>query len=144
MRPTVLACLLSLGAIVVACSDDQQSTSSSGGSSSSSSSSSGGSTSSGSSSGHGGHDSGTADDGGTGSSSGDGGGDAGAAAACAAYCSCMAMNCSTTPPAGNGCVTDCLAQTTWDLPCRTMHCGYVPTMGAVPHCDHAGGVNTCQ
>jgi hypothetical protein len=72
----------------------------------------------------------------------DSGGNAdGGSAACIAYCDCMAMYCPTS--LGTPCLAACAAQTTWDLTCRTTHCGYAAA-DAVTHCPHAAGVNTCQ
>lgn len=66
-------------------------------------------------------------------------------AACTAYCTCMHSTCPTEEPAN--CVTACQSQTTWDLSCRTTHCGLAGSggdAGASLHCGHASGVSTCQ
>lgn len=102
--------------------------------------------SSGSDSGSGGNDSGgTPTDSGTTKDTGtvaDTGADTGSSA-CAAYCQCMQTNCASLEPAN--CLTACQSQTTWDLACRTTHCGYATSASlATTHCPHAAGQNTCQ
>lgn len=70
--------------------------------------------------------------------------DSGPSLACQAYCTCMQSTCPTQSPAGAGCLAACASQTTWDLACRTQHCGYASSMSdPVTHCPHAGGVSTC-
>jgi hypothetical protein len=68
-----------------------------------------------------------------------------AGGACGAYCSCMATKCpTTTVPGGATCQAACTAQTTWDLSCRTTHCGYAPDPTS-DHCKHAIGLlGVCQ
>jgi hypothetical protein len=63
-----------------------------------------------------------------------------ASSPCAAYCQCMATACPAKAPAN--CLTTCQNQTTWDLSCRTSHCGYAVTTPD-PHCGHAAGESTC-
>jgi hypothetical protein len=69
------------------------------------------------------------------------GGDAGSA--CVAYCDCMGMYCNTTFGGAKACLAACAAQSTWDLPCRTMHCGFAAA-DALTHCPHASGAAVCQ
>ncbi len=70
--------------------------------------------------------------------------DSGPSLACQAYCTCMESTCPTQSPAGAGCLAACASQTTWDLPCRTQHCGYASSMSdPTTHCPHAGGVSMC-
>ncbi len=66
--------------------------------------------------------------------------DTGTSTACTAYCECMQASCASKAPAS--CLTACQAQTTWDVACRTQHCGYGKTMPD-PHCGHAAGESTC-
>jgi hypothetical protein len=63
------------------------------------------------------------------------------AAACADYCQCMDTTCAAKKPAN--CVQECEAQTTWDLSCRTTHCGLAST-DPTTHCPHAAGEAPCQ
>ncbi|MFO0673794.1 MAG: hypothetical protein U0235_29945 [Polyangiaceae bacterium] len=67
------------------------------------------------------------------------------AADCTAYCTCMGTNCpGTLDDAGIAtCQTTCEAQTTWDLACRTTHCGLAASDPGT-HCPHAVGVSVCQ
>lgn len=65
-----------------------------------------------------------------------------ASAACMDFCSCMATNCPTSEFEG-GCLPDCAAQTTWDLPCRENMCGLVPAQPDNGHCVHAMGMIQC-
>jgi hypothetical protein len=81
----------------------------------------------------------------TDSGQGDDAGDAGGA--CAAYCSCMQTDCpGVTVPGGATCQAACAAQTTWDLACRTTHCGYAGVNNPTSdHCKHAIGLlGVCQ
>jgi hypothetical protein len=55
----------------------------------------------------------------------------------------MATTCAgTTVPGGATCGAACTAnEGTWDLTCRTTHCGY----GGAMHCGHAiGNDGVCQ
>jgi hypothetical protein len=70
-------------------------------------------------------------------------GDSGKALACATYCTCMITTCPSKVDAG-GCETTCLAQTTWDLTCRTTHCTYAKAGDTALHCGHAAGESTCN
>lgn len=101
--------------------------------------------SSGTDSGSGSDSGGTPTDSGTKADTGsaaDTGADTGSSA-CAAYCQCMTTNCASLAPAN--CLTACQAQTTWDLACRTTHCGYATSSTLqTTHCPHAAGQNTCQ
>ena len=65
-----------------------------------------------------------------------------ASAACVTYCKCMAMNCADKV-FPDGCLTECAAQTDWDLGCRTNMCTLVPAQPNNDHCTHAFGVNEC-
>lgn len=67
--------------------------------------------------------------------------DTGTSTACTAYCECMQGTCASksTP----SCLTACQAQTTWDVACRTQHCGYAKTMDPTTHCGHAAGESLC-
>jgi hypothetical protein len=53
----------------------------------------------------------------------------------------MTTTCPTLKP--TNCLTTCEAATTWDLSCRTTHCGLA---GSDPttHCPHAAGQAVCQ
>lgn len=68
--------------------------------------------------------------------------DSGPSTACADYCACMDTTCASVKPAN--CVAACAAATTWDVPCRTQHCGYAKAGDTATHCPHASGANTCN
>lgn len=71
--------------------------------------------------------------------------DAALVADCTAFCSCMATNCpGSLADAGVAtCQTACETQTTWDLACRTTHCG-LAVSDPVTHCPHGAGQAVCQ
>lgn len=60
---------------------------------------------------------------------------------CVAYCECMSATCA-------GKIADCPATCaarpgTWDLGCRTQHCGLAKASDTVLHCGHANGEALC-
>jgi hypothetical protein len=57
----------------------------------------------------------------------------------------MTANCAGTAPEGAGCLAACTAGVagSWDLVCRTDHCGFAAA-DAVTHCPHAAGVALCM
>jgi hypothetical protein len=65
-----------------------------------------------------------------------------ASEACRSYCTCMASNCADKVFT-RGCLTECAAQSHWDLPCRELHCGLVPAQPDNDHCTHAKGMVQC-
>ncbi len=79
------------------------------------------------------------------------------AADCASYCSCMTTNCSAQTLADGGptlpasCQATCVANySTWNVACRTTHCGLAGTAAAADsgtevtlHCGHGAGASVC-
>jgi hypothetical protein len=62
---------------------------------------------------------------------------------CVTFCTCMAANCPDKVFSG-GCLPECAAGTSWDLPCRQNMCKLVPDQPNNDHCTHAFGTSECN